>query len=149
MDKLNIVIVPVGNAFAVLPAVMVRQILPDAPLIPSEDKANYILGSLIVQNDKLDVLDMGRVLHHQPPEGEDEKLIWFSPLQERTSSFGFILRSVGLPQFMVCRPDDFIEKAKGDHPLIASYIQVRGLSNPDDYPVFIIDLVNLEKEIAR
>ena len=149
MDKLNIVIVPVANAFAVLPAVMVRQILPYAPLMPSESQADYILGSLIVQNDKLDVVDMGRILNQQPLEADDEKLIWFSPLQKQTSSFGFILRSVGLPQFMMCRSDDFIEEAKGDHPLIASYIQVRGLNNPDEYPVFIIDLFNLEKEIAR
>ena len=149
MDKLDIVIVPLANAFAVLPAVMVRQILPYAPLIPSEGKANYILGSIIVQNDKLDVIDLGLLLDGQQLETDDEKLIWFAPLQKQTSSFGFILRSIGLPQFMVCRADDFIDKAPGDHPLIARYIHIRGLSNPDELPVFIIDLVNLEKEIAR
>lgn len=149
MDKLDIIVVPLVNAFAVLPAVMVRQILPCAPLMPSEGKADYILGSLIVQNDKLDVVDLGQIFHGQPSENDDEKLIWFAPLQKQTSSFGFILRSVGLPQFMLCRADDFIERAKGEHPLIERYIDVRGLSNPNGYPVFIVDLFNLEKEIAR
>lgn len=150
MDKLNIVIVPVGQAFAVLPASMVRQILPYAPLIPADDtQSACVLGSLIVQSEKVDVVDIERVLHSNRVEGSDEKLIWFSPLHRQHTTHGFMLRASGLPQFMICRNDDLVERGDGDHPLIARYIDVRGLNNPNEYPVFIMDLVNLEQEIAR
>lgn len=151
MERIEIVIVPVFDAFVALPAVLVRQVLPHAPLMAHEAEFGWVSGSLIIRNMKLDVVDLSYLVgddgRHE--KEDDEKLIWFSSLNRDHNVEGFILRASGLPHFISCRADDIVETEAGDQKLIARYIQIRGFGNPDNLPVFILDLMYLEKKIAE
>lgn len=150
MDRdLDIVVVPTAAAFVVLPAVMVRQVLPYAPVIPEAGALDYVCGTLIVQEHKLNVIDMSVFVGaqtHKPEAGE--KLIWFSSLHINHNLSGYILQSSGAPRFMQCHEIDITESEPSEHPLIAYYVKITGLENPDDLPIFVPDLVNLEAELA-
>lgn len=147
-ERLEIIIVPSVTAMLVLPAAMIRQILPYAPVIPEASPLFYLRGTLIVQQQKLNVIDLSELAHgHGQEQGQGGKLIWISSLHHTHTLPGYVLQASATPSFMSCSEHDIIRTATSDHPLIASYVAIKGLDNPEELPVIIPNLQKLESEL--
>lgn len=148
-ERLEVIIVPSATVMLVLPAAMIRQILPYAPVIPEASSLSYLRGTLIVQQHKLNVIDLSELVHgrSQEEQGRGEKLIWVSSLRYTRALSGYVLQASATPSFMSCSEHDITRTATGDHPLISSYVAVKGMENPDELPVIIPNLQKLESEL--
>lgn len=152
-ERLEVIIIPMASAYMVLPAKMVLQVFPRAPLIPTESVSSYIQGTLIVQQYKLEVLNLASAFKEPSETMQQEsdkgsaKFIWIAALGKNAPRTGYVLESTQTPIFMTCYAKDIRYVRGSDHDMVANYVDVNGLDNPNKLPVFIPDILSIESEL--
>ncbi|UJF25293.1 hypothetical protein L0B52_03860 [Suttonella sp. R2A3] len=155
MAGIEIIVIPSRKGLTILPTALVRQVLPYAPVI-TEGDGHYVRGSLIVQYDKLPVIDLDYIYdaHHQADEAqqshdeEGSKLIWVKSLGADDHALDYVLIARGAPQILTCTADELETVTLCDKSVINRRVQLDNIDNPNDLPIFLLDLFILEAELA-
>ena len=57
MNQINVMLVPTAQDYLILPAELIAHVFPYAPPLLIDSGSEYIIGGLLIQNDKIPLVD--------------------------------------------------------------------------------------------
>lgn len=156
MNGIEIMVFPSRKALTLLPTAMVQQVLPYAPVMAEKGEHHYVRGSLIVQYDKLPVIDLDYIYDSKHEDDRDQqtqteegaKLIWVKSMGTNAHVSGYVLIARGTPQILSCTAETLHTASMGDGGLVNRFLELEGVENPNHLPIILPDLFVLEAELA-
>lgn len=151
MSEMNMIMLKSAEGEILLPADIVRQVLPYAPLMQTAATLDCIMGNLIVQNERLPVI---RLLGEGVKDsamlvGVGAKLVWIRSVGEETAVSSYILVSDTQPRIVSCSAEQLQNEESSEKPYIAYQADLKLADEEDVIKVFVPDLIALEKDLEK
>ena len=149
MNQINIMLVPTAQDYLVLPAELVAHVFPYAPPLLIDGGSEYIIGGLLVQNDKIPLLDF---FSHKPlAERKEEdrsnyRVILVNAVNPQGRYRQYAILAHGEPLIMNASEDDIRPLGKGSHRYISRYVTLAG--HEDGKRIVLPNLMALEAELT-
>lgn len=144
MADLDIVLVPCGgHEWLVLPQSIVGRVYPYAPALSAENASAFVVGSMLVQNEKMPVLDF----RFAPRETEYEgiyRIVLVSTITNQSSFRRYAIISSGEPELTQIREEDIQKLSDGNHPYVHQYVQIAG---QEEKHIALLNLPLFEAEL--
>ena len=149
MNQINIMLVPTAQDYLVLPAELVAHVFPYAPPLLIDGGSEYIIGGLLVQNDKIPLLDF---FSHKPlaERKEEDRSNYRTVLVNAVNPQGryrqYAILAHCEPLIMNAGEDDIKSIGKGSHRYITRYVSLAG--HDDGKRIVLPNLMALEAELT-
>lgn len=127
MSSLSVMLIPTVTEYLLLPAGMVNWVFPYAPSLTVDEYSEFVIGGLLIQNDKLPLLDFS---FHPQKDSDHEKgnsadrIVLVSALSTKSRFRRFAILSHGAPETLTVSQGDIKTIAKGNHRYIAQYVSL-------------------------
>ena len=150
-NNLRVVLIPTADDYLLLPQTMLSHIYPYAPPMEVENASEYVIGGVLINNDKLPVLDFD--FEQRQPAGTefpagDSNGYHFIIVKATTTLSPYrhhAILSHGEPLLREVHSSSLQKLPKEGHHYIAQYV---ALDSDDIHrEIIILDLTALEKEL--
>ena len=145
MERLAVVLIPIGHEYLILPQAMLNHIYPYALPLSVDQSSEFVVGGVFIQNAKLPLLDFAF-----SPSPDDSESGWYLVLAQtittQSSYRTYAIVSHGEPRLLELSPEEITTLKAGDHRYIAQYVSIPYM--PAENPVIVLDLEQLEQELS-
>lgn len=141
MNEMDVMIIPGGGQeWLMLPQTLVSRIYPYAPPLSVESASEFVVGSLLVENEKVPVLDFVFTAREKPYEG-GYRMVLVKTITNQSIFHRYALVSYGEPE-IIHIGDAQLQKLTGNyHPLVAQCLALEGR---DGMRAMVLDLPEFE-----
>lgn len=149
MNSLSVMLIPTVTEYLLLPAGMVNWVFPYAPPLTVDEYSEFVIGGLLVQNDKLPLLDFSfHTRNNNDYERGDstDRIVLVSALSTKSRFRRFAILSHGAPETLTIKPNDIKTLAAGNHRYIAQYVSLA--DRKENKQIAIPNLPILETELV-
>ena len=150
MSKLRVVLIPTANEYLLLPQTMVSHIYPYAPPMLVENASEFVIGGVLINNEKLPILDFdfGEPLPRRDSvDNSGNHLIMVKTISTQSAYRSYAILSHGEPLLREISSESLERLPKEGHPYVAQYVALEnseGLSRE----VVILNLSHLEQNLS-
>ena len=144
MADMDIVIIPSGGReWLMFPQALVSHIYPYASPLGVESASEFVVGSLLVENEKMPVLDFVFTARERPYEGS-YRLVLVATITNQSLFRTYALVSYGVPKILQLG-DEQLQKQEGAyHRFVVHCLTIDG---EDGAPAVVLDLPKFESEL--
>lgn len=144
MADLDVVLLPCrGEKWLLLPQAIVGRVYPYAPTLTAENASEFVCGSILVQNEKMPVLDFDFDGVENTYDGV-YRILLVSTITNHSMFRRYAVISYGEPELLNIREEDIRLLKRGHHRFIAQQVAVEG---HEDKSVYLPDLPLFETEL--
>lgn len=149
MNRLRVILIPTEHEYVLLPQSMLNHIYPFAPPLSLDRASEYVIGGVLIQNEKIPLLNFN--FQEFPVDIEDVDTSGFHFILVKTISTQsayrkYAILSHGEPQLRDITQEDLQTIApQKNHRYISQYVSLQ--NSTIDKPIVILNLDELEKEI--
>lgn len=145
MERLAVVLIPIGREFLILPQAMLNHIYPYALPLSVDQSSEFVVGGVFIQNAKLPLLDFAFTPHPDDLEG-GWHLVLAQTITTQSSYRTYAILSRGEPQLLELTAEEIRTLKAGDHRYIAQYVSIPYIA--EERPVIVLNLEQLEQELS-
>lgn len=144
MADIDVVLIPSGGAeLLIFPQTLVSRVFPYAPPLSSETETQFVVGSMLVNNEKMPVVDFIFTPRMEPYEG-NQRIVLVSTISSDVGFLRYSIVSYGEPITQTINESGLVTKQIGGHRFIAQYANIIGY---EQTPAVILDLPKFESEL--
>ncbi len=100
MDKVDVLLIPLGDNAVIVPKEIVEYILPYAPPLPFHNDHRAVVGSLIYQADRAPVIDLSVYYEGEPDAYGKKRYIIVSAVTDNSRYNNYALLSLAPPRVL-------------------------------------------------
>lgn len=149
MKRLRVALIPTAGGYLLLPQSILNQIYPYAPALSIDQGSEFLVGCILIQNEKLPLLNFDFESRDQAlPKGEETSNYHFVLVQTistRSPYRSYAVLARGMPQIFELNEQELSQVKEGDHRYIAQYVQ---FPQAPSAPIMILNLEALESELS-
>lgn len=144
MADMDVMMIPSGGReWLIFPQTLVSRIYPYASPLGVEEGSEFVVGSLLVGNEKMPVLDFVFTERESPYEGS-YRLVLVATITNQSIFHRYALVSYGAPERIAIGEGRLRRLNSGHHRLIAHALAVDG---KDGMHAAVLDLPEFESEL--
>lgn len=147
MKEMDVLLIPGATSGLLLPQAIVGKVFPYAPTLSFDEASEFVLGGLLIQNEKVPLVDFN-FGNHATGEADSAgfRLILVSTISEESRYSRYAILAHGEPELYRLREEDLevVPSAK-NHRYIAQSVTIRSRGGQDTY--IIPDLPLFETEL--
>lgn len=145
MADIDIVLLPLrGQQWLLFPQAVVGRVYPFAPTLTAENASEFVTGSMLVQNEKMPVLDFDFDGLENVYDGV-YRILLVSTITNHSMYRRYAVISYGEPELLSIREEDIqTVKRVGHHRFIAQQVSIEGHENKT---IYLPDLPLFETEL--
>ena len=143
MADVKLVLIPCsGHLWLAYPEVLLARLYPYAPLLSVETNSEFVIGAMLVQNEKMPVVD----ITVKQDEGQYDGLMRLAVIFtiKNLSYQHYAIKTYGEPIQVTVSEQQIHTLSEGEHPFIAQYCVIEG---HEDKTVAILDLPKFEDDL--
>ena len=150
MSQLRVLLIPTANEYLLLPQNMLSHIYPYAPPMQVESASEFVIGGVLINNEKLPILDFdfGSPLPKRDTvDNSSNHLIMVKTTTTQSAYRSYAILSHGEPLLREISSESLEKVPKEGHPYVAQYVTLEnseGLSRE----IVILNLSQLEKDLS-
>lgn len=145
MASLEVVLLPCnGGDWIVLPQSIIGRVYPYAPSFSVENASEFVIGSMIVQNEKMPVIDF----HFSDSETDYDgayRMLLVSAITNKTTYHRYAVISYGDPEMLTVEESNITQIGESNHRYIAQYVSIVGQENKR---IILLDIPLFEAELT-
>ncbi|MDO4642296.1 MAG: hypothetical protein Q4A74_00470 [Cardiobacteriaceae bacterium] len=147
MKQINIMLVPTEDEYLVFPAEIVAHVFPYAPPLLVDDASEFVIGGLLIQSDKLPLLDLFADEKSAQKDGRSSfRVVLISAISTQSRFRQYAILSHGEPLIMNAAEEDIKSLGKGNHRYASRYVSLAG--HDDGKRIILPNLMALEAELT-
>lgn len=144
MADIEVILIPSGGEeWLVFPQAIVGRVYPYAPALSAENASEFVVGSMLVQNEKMPVLNFVFTSKEVPYE-ETYRIILVSTITNKSSYRRYAVISYGEPILIKVNEKEITKLSDSNHRFIAQYVSI---ANQSDKKIALLDLPLFEAEL--
>lgn len=143
-DTIDIVLVPTaGEEWLIFPQSIVGRVYPFAPSLSAENASEFVVGNILIQNEKMPVLDFE--FNTRPEEYDGTyRIVLVSTITNQSAFRRYAVISSGEPELMSINRNQLVKVSDGNHRFIAQYVSIHGQQSKR---IALLDLPLFEAEL--
>ena len=149
MNQINVMLVPTAQDYLILPAELIAHVFPYAPPLLIDSGSEYVIGGLLIQNDKIPLVDYFSNKPLAELKDEDRsnyRVILVNAVNPQGRYRQYAILAHGQPQIANIGENDLTSLGKGSHRYIARYVSFSGYDS--DKHIILPNLPALEAELT-
>ncbi|MDO4776615.1 MAG: hypothetical protein Q4A06_04060 [Cardiobacteriaceae bacterium] len=147
MNEMDVILIPTAGPGLLLPQAIVGKVFPYAPTLSFDEASEFVLGGLLIQNEKVPLLDFN--FGHSAASEVDSagfRLILVSTISEESRYSRYAILAHGEPELYLLREEDVdVVPSPRNHRYIAQSVTIRSRGGQETY--IIPDLPLFETEL--
>ena len=144
MTNLDVVLLPCrGQQWLLFPQAVVGRVSPYAPTLTAENASEFVVGSMLVQNEKMPVLDFDFAGTEDSYDGV-YRILLVSTITNQSMYRRYAVISYGEPELLNIHEEDIQTLKGGHHRFIPQQVAIVGHENKT---IFLPDLPLFESEL--
>lgn len=147
MNEMDVILIPTAGPGLLLPQAIVGKVFPYAPTLSFDEASEFVLGGLLIQNEKVPLLDFN--FSSNPAREVDSagfRLILVSTISEESRYSRYAVLAHGEPELYRLREEDLeVVPSPKNHRYIAQSVTIRSRGGQETY--IIPDLPLFETEL--
>ncbi len=144
MADMDIVMIPSGGLeWLMFPQALVSRIYPYASPLGVESASEFVVGSLLVENEKMPVLDFVFTARELPYEGS-YRLVLVATITNQSLFRTYALVSYGAPKILQLGDEQLQKRESAYHRFVVHCLAIDG---EDGVPAVVLDLPKFESEL--
>lgn len=144
MADIDVVLLPCkGQQWLLFPQAVVGRVYPYAPTLTTENASEFIVGSMLVQNEKMPVLDFDFEETENTYDGV-YRILLVSTITNQSMYRRYAVISYGEPELLTLQEEDIRSIKRGHHRFIAQQVAIEG---HEQKTIYLPDLPLFESEL--
>lgn len=144
MVDINVVLLPCcGQQWLLFPQAVVGRVYPYAPTLAAEEVSEFVVGSMLVQNEKMPVLEFN-FNHVENTYDGVYRILLVSTITNHSMYRRYAVISCGEPELLNIHEEDIQTVQTGHHRFIAQQVSIVG---HEDKTIYLLDLPAFETEL--
>ncbi len=144
MADIDVVLLPCrGKKWLLFPRAIVGRVYPFAPMLTVENASEFVIGSIIVQNEKMPVLDFNFSASKDEYDGVF-RILLISTITEQAICRRYAVLSYGEPEIINISDELIKTVSKGEHRYVAQHVAI---DDHEDKEIYLLDLPFFEVDL--
>lgn len=119
MADMEIILIPSGGKeWLLFPQVLVSRVFPYAPSLAADGASEFVVGSMLVQNEKMPVVDFLFTPRETPYE-EIYRIVLVSTITNQSSYYRYAMISYGEPELITLGEEHLHYTGETDHRFLS------------------------------
>lgn len=142
MSEMEVMMIPTrGQETLVFPRELIYRVYPYAPTLDAEEASEYVVGSMLLENEKIPVVDFEFSTRKTPVDENNRRLVLISTITSAAAFHRYALISYGQPRLIqLAEAQLHLTEHEAKSNLIADFISLTGREETElailDIPAF-------------
>lgn len=148
VNSLEVMCIPTASRWLILPKDLVRNIYPYAPSLKNEQSSEFVIGSLLINNEIIPLVDLD--FDHKRDEldsNEGFRIVMIDSVSSQAKYRHYALLAYQEPKALTLQADKIKTINSGDHRYIAQQVAIENEQWLDKF-CYIPNLLNFESELT-